>query len=75
MNVAQIVMTRFTLEITEYDPSGYYIPKYKTVHKVITTSLEKAKAEALKRNPSKSGLSSWNMKVTVVESEDVLVET
>lgn len=73
--MAQKVMTKFEISVTEYDPSGYYYPKYKSSHIVIAESMEEAKKEAINRAPWQHRFGSgWTMKAAVITSEDILVE-
>lgn len=73
--MAQKIMTKFVINVIEYDATGYYYPKYKTVQSVIAESLEEAKAEAIKRTPWKRNFGSgWTKSARVIASEDIVVE-
>ena len=74
--MAQNIMTKFEIEVIEYDPTGYYFPKYRTTQTVITESLEEAKSKAIERTPRKHKFGSgWVKKAKVVTSEDIVVGT
>lgn len=69
------VLTKYEIAVIEYDSTGYYYPKYKTIQKVISDSIEKAKAEAVKRTPYKHSFGSgWVQKAKIISSEDVIVD-
>lgn len=73
--MAQKIMTKFVINVIEYDATGYYYPTYKTAQKVIAESLEEAKAEAIRRTPWKHNFGSgWTKKAKVITSEDIVVE-
>ena len=68
------IMTKYEIEVIEYDSTGYYFPKYKTIQKVVAESLEKAKKEAIKRTPMKHTSALWEQKARVLTSEDVVID-
>ena len=73
--MGQKIMTKFTIEVIEYDPSGYYYPKYRTIQTVISETLEKAKEIAIERTPWKHRMGGgWKQRAVVVTSEDIVVE-
>lgn len=71
----QKIMTKFTINVIEYDPSGYYYPKYKTTQIVIAETLEKASKIAIERTPWKHRMGSgWKQTARVETSEDIVIE-
>jgi len=71
----QKIMTKYKISVIEYDSTGYYYPKYKTIQTVISESLEEAKKEAIKRTPMKHNFgSSWVQIAKVITSEDIVVD-
>lgn len=73
--MAQKIMTKFVINVIEYDATGYYYPTYKTAQTVIAESLEEATAEAIKRTPWKHSFGGgWTKKAKVITSEDIVVE-
>ena len=69
------VMTKYEIAVIEYDSTGYYYPKYKTIQKVIAESVEESKAEAIKRTPMKHKFgSTWVQRANVITSEDIVVQ-
>lgn len=73
--MAQKIMTKYVINVIEYDATGYYYPTYKTAQTVIAESLEEAKAEAIRRTPWKHNFGSgWTKKAKVITSEDIVTE-
>lgn len=73
--MTQKIMTKFKIEVIEYDPSGYYYPKYRTIQTVIAESLEEALEKSIYRTPWKHGFGSgWAKRAEVLTSEDIVVE-
>ena len=73
--MTQKIMTKFKIEVIEYDPTGYYYPKYRTIQIVIAESLEDAKEKAIERTPWRHRMGSgWKQRAKVVTSEDIVVE-
>lgn len=69
------VMTKYEIAVIEYDSTGYYYPKYKTIQKVIAESVEEAKTEAIKRTSWKHSFGGgWVQRANVVTSEDIVVQ-
>lgn len=73
--MAQKNITKFKVVVIEYDRTGYYYPKYKSIQSVIAGTQEEAEREAIKRSPwqHKFGVG-WTKKANVVTSEDIVVE-
>lgn len=73
--MVQKIMTKYEISVIEYDSTGYYYPKYKTIQKVIAKSLEEAKVEAIKRTPMKHSFGGgWVQSTKVITSEDIVVD-
>lgn len=69
------ILTKYEIAVIEYDSTGYYYPKYKTIQKVISDSIEKAKEEAVKRTPWRHNFGSgWVKRAKIISSEDVVVD-
>lgn len=74
--MTQKIMTKFKIEVIEYDPSGYYYPKYRTIQIIIAESLQEALEKAIYRTPWKHGFGSgWEKSAEVVTSEDIVIDT
>ena len=73
--MTQKIMTKYKIAVIEYDPSGYYFPKYKTVQTVITETLEEAKEKAIERSPWQHNFGAgWAKRASVISSEDIVME-
>jgi len=73
--MTQRIMTKFKIEVIEYDPTGYYYPKYKTIQTVIAESLEIAKETAIERTPWRHSFGGgWKQRASILTSEDMVVE-
>ena len=65
------IVTKYEIEVTEYDSTGYYYPEYKTIQKVISESVAEAEKEAIKRTPKINY--GWNQKTRIISSEDIVI--
>jgi len=73
--MTQSIMTKFKIEVIEYDPTGYYYPKYKTIQSVIAKTVEEAKEIAIERTPWRHSFGGgWEQRATIVTSEDIVIE-
>ena len=68
------IVTKFKLQVIEYDATGYYIKRYYTEVDVIAETLEEAKEKALERTPKKEWHPDWKQTVKVMSSEDIVME-
>lgn len=67
------IMTKYNLNVVEYDVTGYYYPKYSTQQIVIAENLEDAKKKAIERTPLKKSGSDWQQTVKVLSAEDIII--
>ena len=65
------VATKYTIDVIEYDPTGYYYSIYTRVI-VIAESASEAIRKAIERTPLKNN--GWAQKVEVIKSEDFFVK-
>lgn len=73
--MSQTIMTKFKIEVIEYDRTGYYFPKYRTVQTVISETLQEAKEKAIERSPWQHNFgATWTKRANVITSEDIVME-
>ena len=65
------IATKYIIDVTEYDPTGYYRSTYKTRAIVIAESASEAIRKAIERTPLKNH--SGEQKAEVITSEDFFV--
>lgn len=71
----QKVMTKYKIGVIEYDPTGYYYPRYQSSQVVIAETKEEAIKKAIDRSPWQHSMGySWEKRAEVIYSEDILVE-
>ena len=68
------IVTKYKINVVEYDRSGYYYPKYRTEQIVIADSLEEAEQKAIERTPMKHSSCDWSQYTELVNAEDVVVQ-
>ena len=66
------IATKYTIDVTEYDPTGYYYSIYKTRAIVIAESASEAIRKAIERTPLKNY--GRAQKGEVITSEDFFVK-
>ena len=66
------VATKYTIDVIEYDPTGYYYSIYKTRVIVIAESASEAIQKAIERTPPKNY--GREQKGEVITSEDFFVK-
>lgn len=67
------VVTKYKVNVVEYDYTGYYYPRYRTEQTVIANSWDEVVEKAIKRTPLKHSGSEWKQYVEMVSAEDVVV--
>lgn len=68
-----MIATKYTINVIEYDSSGYYYPKYPTKQVVIAQSLDEAERIAIERTPLRHSDSDWKQYAKLIEAEDIVV--
>ena len=66
------IATKYTIDVTEYDPTGYYYSTYTTRVIVIAESASEAIRKAIERTPLKNH--GREQKAEVITSEDFFVK-
>lgn len=66
------IATKYTIDVIEYDPTGYYYSIYKTRVIVIAESASEAIQKAIDRTPLKN--SDRAQKGEIITSEDIFVK-
>lgn len=66
------IATKYTIDVIEYDPAGYYYSIYKTRVIVIAESASEAIQKAIDRTPLKN--SDRAQKGEIITSEDIFVK-
>lgn len=69
-----MIKTKYTINVIEYDSSGYYYPKYATKQVVIADSIDEAERIAIERTPLRHLDSDWKQYIKLIEAEDIVVD-
>lgn len=70
-----MIKTKYTMDVVEYDSSGYYHQLYPTRQVVIAESWKEAERIAIERTPKKHSEYDWKQFVDLIEAEDIVVDS
>lgn len=69
-----MITTKWEVQVTEYDQTGYYYPVYKTTVIVICDTKEEALKKALDRVPKRSRRIDYVQKAEILTFEDLVTK-